>query len=203
MTLSTRYAVPLAIVLAIALVPTLIHSYGGATLDDGRYAKELRLQIEGAPGVPTARKADWVKRRLSSDDWMERRYTAGGRQVGPFVGRSSDPKALYHHPELALAYGRDLAPRGIVQVGQISAHALHATTGEPALVLYALHANDTFVVDPIRFQIRSLATHLFSGQPPMTLFFVVQEGPADADDLSKTAAARVLKTAVDAFTGGR
>ena len=35
MTVSARYLLPLAVALAIATVPTVIHNYAGVTLDDG------------------------------------------------------------------------------------------------------------------------------------------------------------------------
>ncbi len=58
----------------------------------------------------TNRPADWGRRRFESQDWTERRYVSGGDQVVLTVVRSFDLKALYHHPELAVAYGADFEP---------------------------------------------------------------------------------------------
>ena len=203
MTLSTRYALPLAIVLALALVPTLVHSYAGVTRDDGRRARDLKVQFDGASGIDTPRKADWVRRRLASEDWFERRYVIGDREVTLFVGRSYDPKSLYHHPELALAYGYDLESRGVINVGGLPVHALVTRTGEPHIVLYALEENGDFVNDPIPFQIRSTLTGLVRGRSAMTLFFALEGGRPDSDDLSTTVAAHLLSAAVDAFKTAR
>ena len=195
MSVSTRYVVPLIVVLAIGMVPTLIHSYAGITVDDGLRARDLNVRIQGASGVQTSRKPDWVKRRLASDDWQERRYTIDGREVILFIGRSYDPKALYHHPELALAYGIDFKSRGIVDLDGVPLYAL-AGRAQPNLAMYALHSNDSFVADPVRFQIRNATTGLFRGRPPMTLFFALERGAPADDDLRTTGAARVLQAAI-------
>ena len=201
MTVSTRYAVPLAVVLAAALVPTLIHSYAGVTVDDGRRARDVNVRIAETTGVPTSRKPDWVKRRLASDDWQERRYSIDGREVVLFIARSYDPKALYHHPELALAYGIDFESRGVVDLKGVPSYALAGRT-QPDLAMYALHSNDSFVADPIRFQLRNATTGLFRGRTPMTLFFALQRGVATDADLTTTGAARVLGAATTAFVAG-
>lgn len=198
MTVSTRYLVPLAVALAIATVPTVIHNYAGVTVDDGLHARGLNVRVQGAPGVQTARKPEWVKRRLASDDWQERRYSIGGREVVLFIGRSYDPKALYHHPELALAYGMDFESRGVVELNGVPSHALVGRT-RPNLALYVLHANDSFVADPVRFQIRNATTGLFRGRAPMTLFFALERGEPARGDLATTGAARVLEAAIAAF----
>ena len=199
MTVSTRYLAPLAVVLAMAMVPTLIHSYAGVTVDDGMRARDLVVRVDAARGVETTRKPEWVKRRLSSEDWQERRYVIDGREVVLFIGRSYDPKALYHHPELALAYGIDFVSRGVVDVNGLPVHAL-AGRGQPHVALYALHADGGFVADPVRFQIRHATSGLFRGRTPMTLFFALERGTPATDDLTGTAAARVLEAATVAFT---
>jgi hypothetical protein len=140
-----------------------------------------------------------VRRRLASEDWFERRYVIGDREVTLFVGRSYDPKSLYHHPELALAYGHDLESRGVITVGGMPVHALVTRTGEPRIVLYALEENGDFVNDPIPFQIRSTLTGLVRGRSAMTLFFALEGGRPESDDLSTTVAARLLTAAVAAF----
>ena len=198
MTVSTRYVVPLAVVLAIGMVPTLIHSYAGVTVDDGVRAHDLNVRIQGASAPETSRKPDWVKRRLASEDWQERRYSIGGREVVLFIGRSYDAKALYHHPELALAYGIDFESRGIVDLKGVPVHALSGRT-QPNLAMYALHADDSFVADPVRFQLRNATSGLFRGRLPMTLFFALERGAEANDGLERTGAARVLQAAVDEF----
>ena len=198
MTVSTRYVVPLAVVLAIGMVPTLIHSYAGVTVDDGLRARDLNVRIAGSSGVETSRKPDWVKRRLASEDWQERRYSIGGREVVLFIGRSYDATALYHHPELALAYGIDFQVSGLVNIAGAPAFALDGRT-QPNLAMYALHANESFIADPIRFQIRNATMGIFRGRSAMTLFFVLERGAPISDDPTTSAAARVLEAALVDF----
>ena len=198
MKLSTRYAAPLIVVLGLALVPTIIHSYAAVTLDDGVRARDLDVQVDGVRGTDTSRKAAWVERRLSSVDWQEKRYVIEGREVVLFIGRSYDPKALYHHPELALAYGMALAGEGLTDLRGVPAHALRGR-GQPIVAMYALHADGGFVDDPVGFQIRNAATALWRGRTPMTLFFALERDSGPAANLGVTGAARVLEAGIKTF----
>lgn len=100
--LSTRFAVPVVALLALAAIPTVIHSYMPSSPSDGRTAAAVPMKLGTDLGVQTKRRANWGEDRFSSTDWIERQY-GGPSGVTLFIGRSMDPKKLYHHPELALA----------------------------------------------------------------------------------------------------
>ena len=52
-------------------------------------AAEIPAQLAGLTSQPTERRATWVKERLDSDDWVERRYQKpNGTAVTLFVARS-------------------------------------------------------------------------------------------------------------------
>ncbi|MGQ0736346.1 MAG: hypothetical protein ACT4QD_22165, partial [Acidobacteriota bacterium] len=103
--LSTRFAPAICVLVGLAIVPTMIHSYAGEVASDGRVTSAIPTTLDNYAGVPTSRSATWGKRRFDSDDWTERTYTRQGDEVRLTIVRSYDPKTLYHHPELAVAYG--------------------------------------------------------------------------------------------------
>ena len=70
---SHRYALPVVLLLAVALVPTVIHSYMQARNDDGRSAKDIPTTLAGIKSKPYTRHNDaWVMDMFASDDWIER-----------------------------------------------------------------------------------------------------------------------------------
>jgi hypothetical protein len=200
---SFRYVPAIVILAAIALVPTLIHSYGGAEAhDDGRSAAAMSTSLAGYSGVATGRNATWGRRKFGSEDWIERTYSAPGDELRLVVVRSTDAKSLYHHPELAIADETAFdRPRTIFPSERPSmpVHVLDPTPGGGARAVYVLEYAGRFVENPVRFQIRTSLEQLVSRRKPMTLFFVIdrQEAAADADDSS---AMRLLIAAVDSFT---
>jgi hypothetical protein len=172
--ISARYAIPTAVLLGLALIPTTIHSYVGITTDDGRTTRAIGTTLAGMPSQPTARKAEWVLDRLESRDWIERSYEDQGIAVTLFAGRSYDAKRLYHHPELALLRGFETTPAGVVRPADRPDVPLHLVTttkdGRTGLAAYALLYDGRFIEDPIWFQLRTSASLLVSPPKPMTLF---------------------------------
>src|SRR5664280_2539690 len=101
--ISARYALPVAFVLMLALIPTVIHSYLGLKTDDGLSVKNIKPVLDNFYSIPTNRQPGWGEVTFGSEDWIERIYTdEQGKSLRLFVGRSYDHKRLYHHPELAL-----------------------------------------------------------------------------------------------------
>ena len=196
-----RFLPVLVVLLAIALVPTLIHSYAGSVVRDGRTAAALGRTLAGYASTPSSRNATWGQRRFNSDDWIERHYMRGADTIRLTVVRSYDPKSLYHHPELAVAYGRRFADVEKTQLAgrpEVPVHVLVPAAGEEAAAAYVLHYGDRFVSDPIRFQILTAAELLLSRRQAMTLFFALQErGGSDRAPGSQIAA--LLAAAVDDF----
>jgi hypothetical protein len=188
---------------ALALVPTVIHSYAGFTVRDGRSTSAIPASLADYPSMPSDRNSTWGQRRFDSFDWTERNYTAGAATIRLTVVRSYDLKALYHHPELAVAYRTSL-DREHVEVAasrpDVPIHVLPpASEGGPG-AMYVLHYDDRFVSDPIRFQIRTAGELLFSGRKAMTLFFVTDPSGRTTADL-RSPAGRILFGAIDSFLG--
>jgi hypothetical protein len=203
--ISGRFLPLTCLALALALVPTIIHSYSGAVVVDGRSTAAIATLLDSYIGAPTGREETWGKRRFDSDDWIDRKYERGGRSVRLTVVRSYDAKAVYHHPELAIAY-RDGSFSGVEVVRtaarpQVPLFVLQPLPGERSRALYALHYDNGFVDNPVAFQIRSAAELLFSPRKPMTLFFVTDPVSTDPEEepLEKMPATRVLLASIDSF----
>ena len=200
--ISSRFVPIVCALVALALVPTYIHSYAGSTVQDGRRTGSISDSLAHYRGASSGRNATWGKRRFDSDDWLERVYRSSNDEVKLTVIRSDDPKSLYHHPELAVSNGPSYANSEVRRFRQrpdIPVHAL-STTGEQRVVaLYALHYGDTFVQDPIRFQLRTAGELLFSGRKPMTLFFLTDESVPAGTGVDALPSLELFFEAIDQF----
>jgi hypothetical protein len=200
--ISARFAAPVAAMLALALVPTVIHSYRGARVDDGLEAATIAETLEGMTSSPTARKAGWVRNNFATDDWIERTYRVHTIDVSLFVARSYDPKRLYHHPELAILRGTQTTPAGVVRSAARPDVPLHvvetARGGRRGVAVYALMYEGSFIDNPLLFQLRTSVQLLVSGRRPMTLLMSsALEGRAD--DIDNAPATRLLLAAIHDF----
>jgi hypothetical protein len=172
--ISTKYVPAVCILILLALVPTIIHSYAGFVVKDVRSTESIPASIGGFTSVPSTRDAGWGQRRFESDDWIERRYLSGGNEVLLTVLRSYDLKRLYHHPELDVAYGAGYLTEEIVQLDAapgMPVHLLRSSAETNGTAMYVLHYGDEFVSDPLWFQVRVAGELLFGGRKPMTLVF--------------------------------
>lgn len=193
--MSARYLPAVAVLLVLALVPTVIHGYLGATVADGRSAAAIPLELASRDGRPTGRPASVVRDTFGATDFVERQY---GPDLLLFVARSYDAKRLYHHPELAVAYGDAYDRARIVQRPDRPDVPIHVLEGhQDRLSVYALHYQDEFIADPIRFQLRNALTLLARPRALTTLFFVRARGVAGAD--VRSPAEDLLQAAIDAF----
>jgi len=198
--ISTRY-LPLACALvAVSLVPTVIHSYLDTRVRDGLTTAAIPASLSGYDGRSSGRNASWGQRRFGSEDWMERIYRSGADEVKLTVVRSYDAKSVYHHPELAVAYGPSYLRTEVkrfVERPDIPVRVLSSDAGSAAI--YTLHYDGRFVEDPLGFQLRTAGELLFSGRKAMTLFFLTIENmPADVD-LDSMPAIKLLFSAIDRF----
>ena len=198
--MSSRFAPAVCVALVLALVPTIIHGYVGMVATDALTTKAIPLVLDDYRGEPTSRPDNWGRRRFESHDWLERQYAGAGDSVVLTVIRSYDLKALYHHPELAVAYHfANFSGARIATMPTRRDMPVHVLTGQGPVGLYVLHYDGRFVADPIRFQIRTAGELLFTGRKPMTLFFVRDDTAPEGVEPLKLPAARVLASAVDAF----
>jgi hypothetical protein len=188
--ISIRYAPAVTILLALALIPTVRNTYVDAHVTDGRTTRAIPSALAGQFGSATDRGTDWAKTVLAADDAIERRY---GSDITLFAARSFDAKRLYHHPELAVAYGRSYSASGMRAAASRPEIAIHWLTGDNVWALYALSYGDTFVSDPIRFELRRAITTLVQPREPMTLFFVHGRGQAPPEGEA------VLLAAIEGF----
>ena len=204
--MSSRYAPTLCVLVALALIPTFIHSYSDDAAGDGRMTSAIPTTLAGYSGAPSGRNAAWGQRRFDSYDWTERVYSNGPEKIRLTVIRSYDAKALYHHPELAVVYhdasfvGEEV--RKLPQRPEIPVHVLEPAPGETASAMYVLNYDTRFIDDPIAFQIRTAGELFFSRRKPMTLFFVFDESAVE-NDLQLSPAATLLAAAIDHFVPKR
>jgi len=192
--ISTRYLPAAAIMLALALVPTFVHTYVGLTAADGKTTAGIPRELDGVQGVDTARNAIWVRENFGAEDFIERRY---GSDVTLFVARSYDAKRLYHHPELGAAYGRSYDKASVARIPMTSGPVpIHVLTGPGGLASYALLYNDEFVENPMWFQATQVFSMLFGPRREMTLLFA--HGPGSREP-STSPTMRILRAAVESF----
>lgn len=200
--ISSRYALPVLLVLVVALIPTVIHSYLGATLDDGRTTAAIEPVLAGFTSAPAGRNPEWGREVFGSDDWIERIYRRPGEApVRLFVARGYDQKKLYHHPELALSYGSNLRADGTRTLpGEpaIPVHLLRSRERD-GLVAYALLYDGEFITDPISHQIGDAFNMLFGPARPMTLFYVADPRMPVNQPFPGSPPAEVLRAAIDSF----
>jgi hypothetical protein len=202
--MSFRYAPAVCVLLALALVPTLLHSYSTPVVNDRLTAAGVNEVLAGYASVPSDRNATWGKRRFDSDDWVERTYVSGEttERLRLTVVRTFDAKSVYHHPELAIADAsfRAAEVKRYAERADVPVHVLRTGSSGNALGLYVLHYGSDYVEDPIWFQVRTAGAMLVSRRKPMTLFFVYS---SNARQRTEEEAARLLFAAIDSFVKQR
>lgn len=200
--ISLRYAWIVAIILALALIPTVIHSYLGLKASDGRQVKNIDTKLSGYTSRPTQRNANWGETIFNCFDWTERIYSdLSENKVRLFAGRSYDHKSLYHHPELTLSYGKNFTIKQQVSLSgpvEIPVKLLRYRD-KIGLAAYALLYEDEFIGNPIKHQIKNSLNLLINAHKPITLFYVAQTDAAPATPFSDTPAAKILQQAIEDF----
>ena len=202
--ISSRYATPVCVLVLLALVPTVIHSYMRLRRVDNRATAAVPIVIGGFVGAPTSRDAGWGARRFESQDWLERVYGSGSKQVLLSVIRSYDLKRLYHHPELDIAYGVGLPLSRIARAAEYPGMPVHVlrspSTDSSASAAYLLEYDGEFIEDPVWFQVRTTGALLFRGRQQMTIFFArdLQPEPESVHD-GDLPSVRLVRAAAEAF----
>jgi hypothetical protein len=201
--ISTRYALPVALVLILALIPTVIHSYLDLKTDDGLSVTNIKSVLDNFNSTPTDRKPGWGEQTFGCEEWIERTYTdEQGKPLRLFVGRSYDHKRLYHHPELALSYAKGLTSTGLVnltgQPDDIPVNLLYNDT-RPNMAAFVLLYDGKFIDNPISYQIQDSLKQLISARKPMTLFYIADENAPKNTEFVQTSAALLLNKAIKDF----
>jgi len=200
--ISGRFLSIVCALVGVTLVPTLIHSYAEFAVHDGLTAQAIPDSLVGYPCTPSGRNETWGERKFESFDWVERMCKSGTDTVKLTVVRSYDPKTLYHHPELAVAYGPSYAKaevRRFTLRPEIPVHMVYANQNGGAVAMYVLLYDGRFVEDPIWFQMRTAGELLFSGRKAMTLFFVTDENVSATADVDALPSSRLLFASIDQF----
>jgi hypothetical protein len=194
--ISSRHAPAVALLLAAALIPTVVHTYVAATVDDGRRTDAIALRLAGMDGLPTGRGTAWAREALQLEDAIERQY---GTDLTLFAARSFDAKRLYHHPELVVSYGTAYdsvtSLRSLVRPDV----PVHLLTSRTRFAAYVLLYDTRFVDDPVQFQFRNAVSQAFQPRRAMTLIFVhgnISDLRGSAGDSPPIA---LLLAAVDGF----
>ena len=204
--ISSRYAAATALVVGLALVPTVIHSYLDVTVDDGVSVGAIPETIDGMASKPTERRQDWVASRFDAAEWIERSYRVGSEDVTLFAARSFDAKRLYHHPELALLRGMQTTPAGVSRVASFPEIPLHVVVTRRAddtgVAVYALIADGSFVEHPVTHQLLSSVRSVASGRKPMTLV-MASDLAGSRTRLEDAPATRLLLAALRSITAAR
>ncbi|MFN8060140.1 MAG: hypothetical protein U0Q12_13375 [Vicinamibacterales bacterium] len=194
--ISTRYGPATALLLALALVPTLLAVARGDR-DDGLRVESVPAALIGLASTPTDRQAAWAERHFGSTAWLERQY---GSTTRLSIVRSHDFKRLYHHPELALAYQGGLEYDRAVVVDGIPVVVLRSPESPSHVGAYVLlYGRDEVVEHPYLFHLGLVTRLLVSQRQPMTLFFVYDEGASPAVPLDQALAVRLVLAAAQAF----
>ncbi len=201
--ISTRYALPVILLLGLALVPTVIHSYMQARVDDGRVTAKILATLSGISSQPyTRHDAEWVKGMFDSEDWIERIYkTENENKIRLFVARSYDHKRLYHHPELGLSHGSNLSSKGVVELPgepKVPVYLLRNSSGKE-IVAYVLLYDGRYIQDPLKHQIGESLTLLINARRPMTLFYIAAVELLVDGKFANTESAKLLTSAIRSF----
>lgn len=200
--ISPRYALSVVIIIMLALIPTVIHSYLDLKIDDNVSTHQISDVLGSYVSKPTQRKQEWGADTFACYDWIERIYTnQQGKSVRLFVGRSYDHKRLYHHPELALSYGKDLRKAGEIQYSAQPKILVKLLTNEsrPVIGAYALLYDNKLIDNAIIHQLMTSLLQLITPRKPMTLFYVEAENITAKSIFSETDAAFVLENAIKDF----
>lgn len=189
---STRFALALAGLAALALVPVVLHSYLGAQRDDCRAPLALAPAAH-ASALERGRDA-WMREHFAASAWREGRIAgrSGAPALAYAVVRSYDAKRVYYRPENTLLRGHSVRAR---ELEWVDAHDVRLPIHRPrysstpgaslrAVAGYLLVYEGRPVADPYRAQLLAAPHQLLGASTPMTLFFV--HGSAAAEQVEET-----------------
>ncbi len=198
--MSPRFARWVAAMALVALVPTVVHSYLGLLIDDGRRLAQLPAAFEQVQGRDVLRRPGWMRDNYRADEFTERLYALPTGEVRLFAARSFDPKALYHHPELGVLHGVGLGRARVVNAPGRGDIPLFVLEGQPrGIAVYALEYQGQFVSDPLWFQARLALSTLVQGKHQMAIL-LVHDPAGSAADLGRSAGVRLLMANLGEWT---
>jgi hypothetical protein len=201
--ISTKYAATVVLLLTVALIPTTIHSYLGLMKDDGISVKNINPVLENFTSVLSKRNAGYGEETFGSQDWVERIYTdnAGDRSIRLFIAKGYDHKRLYHHPELALSYAKDLISNGQTRLATNTEVSVHLLKNDrlPNIAAYVLLYDGKSIDNPIIHQALDALNLLVSARKPMILFYISDDNPPKNTDFNQTPAGLILAEVIASY----
>ncbi len=175
--MSPRFAWGVVVLALVALIPTVVQNYLGLERSDSYTAASW---VPESADPAAVRGIGWFAEHFGAFDAADREVTVDGERVRVSIIRSFDAKALYHHPENVIAYGKALHDHEVVALDGLPGVPVHRLktepSGAPLTAFYVIWWNGTFVDSPYSFQARQMATSLLRGRTPATLIFVQRAG---------------------------
>ena len=202
--ISGRWAGPVLVLLVVALVPTTLHTYMDWRVNDGPAAATIPLQLGTFNGTPLDKEGQFGA-AFATSDWIHRQYDGSdGSSLRLVVARSYDAPRLYHHPEKAIAYARLLDFSGVTTIEMGAPVPVYLLTSEnrTAGAAYALMYRDTFMTNPLWFQLRNVGETLLGPRHPTTLFFTY-DAKRDRKPLPESRKVQLLAAAVQSYLSQR
>lgn len=201
--LATRYSIAVIGLLFIALIPTVIHNYLGLKADENFSVRNISEKLDEFTSKPSSRLPLWGEETFDCYDWIERIYTdENTSNFRLFACKSFDHKRLFHHPELALSYGKSMAKDEIqwltVDDRKIPVNVLRDANGA-GLAAYVLWNDGHFVENPIQYQVKNTLELLVSPKRPMTLFYISDNESRPELSFKKTKTAKLLLKAIQSI----
>ena len=177
MTFSTRYAVPMALAAALALLPVAIHGYARVRVDDCRNPVAL---TPGGDAEPKTRRDAWLRERYEAFAWREGEISSRDGRLRYVIARSFDPKRVYYRSGHQFALGAEAEGTRLHWIDLRGEHlpvieTLYAPPGpgKPRQIAYHLLISEgEAVASPIRHQLVSIPRAMIAGRRPMTLIYV-------------------------------
>ena len=175
--MNPRFAWPTALVLLVALVPTVANVYMPvAPIEGGTLAERIPERLEGHGKAQPGKHAEnpaWALENYGSDDSVSRRYA--GMEF--FAARTYDAKRLFHYPELALTYGHAANTRHSTtietHVGTTTVQLIDFESSRGNHVAaYVLFYGRRSVDEPYSFMVGVLPELFAGGREPATLIYV-------------------------------
>ncbi len=192
---TTRFAIPVCILLFLALIPTVIHGYLGIKASNELSSNKIPASFENFDSIISEKNKSWGMDIFGTSDWIERIYQdLHYRKVRLFTASSYDHKRLYHHPELALSYGQILIKQGIVHLKEKPEIPIHFfnTHDKTTYVAYVLLYDGEYIANPIMHQLKDSIRLFISPRKSMRLIYASQQNVPYNRPFEQTAIAELL-----------
>ena len=196
--LSARFAAPLCLLLALAAVPVAVHSIGRGRRDDCRDPGALR-DAGAIPGTSAVQEVHPPGRAVASTlQWTRAAAQTREPEISALdvrIVRSTDPKSLYLKPTGPLRRPSEFdsgSPRlhWIETEGErLPVRLIRVeVSGRVRIVAYLFAIGSRPVASPLRDQLATALTQVFTRARPLTLFAASGYAPRSREEALRGAA---------------